>query len=48
MAGFKEDMEEIIDKWDILSFDERSSNIHKILVKYRNQKAHGTFTLLEE
>lgn len=48
MVGFKEDMEEIIDKWDILSFDERSSNIHKILVKYRNQKAHGTFTLLEE
>ena len=48
MAGFKEDMEEIMDKWDILSFDERSSNIHTIIVKYRNQKAHGTFTLLEE
>ena len=48
MAGFKEDMEEIMDKWDILSFDERSSNIHTIIVKYRNQKAQGRFTLLEE
>jgi hypothetical protein len=48
MVGFKEDMEEIMDKWDILSFDERSSNIHTIIVKYRNQKAQGRFTLLEE
>jgi len=48
LAGFKEDMEEIMDKWDILSFDERSSQIHKIVVKYRNQKAQGRFTLVEE
>lgn len=48
LLGFKEDMEEIMDTWDILSFDERSSKIHKIMVKYRNQKTQGRFTLLEE
>jgi hypothetical protein len=48
LLGFKEDMEEIMDTWDILSFDERSSKIHKIVVKYRNQKTQGRFTLLEE
>ena len=39
MIGFKEDMEKIIDTWDTLSF--------RVLVKYRNQKAHGTGILLE-
>jgi hypothetical protein len=46
MAGFQEDMEEIIKKWEILSFDERTGNIHTVLTKYRNQKAHGSVTLI--
>lgn len=47
MVGFKEDMEKIIDTWDTLTFDERIANIKKVLVKYRNQKAHGTGIILE-
>jgi len=46
MAGFEEDMKEIMEKWEILSFDERTDNIHTVLTKYRNQKAHGSVILL--
>lgn len=42
MPGFKEDMDAITEIWDILTFDERVSSIHTILVKYRNQRANGT------
>jgi hypothetical protein len=41
MDGFKEDMQIIVDKWDSLSFDERTLNIHKVIIKYRNKKAKG-------
>lgn len=41
MDGFKEDMEIIVDKWDSLSFDERTLSIHKVIIKYRNKKAKG-------
>lgn len=40
MDGFKEDMEIIVDNWDTLTFDERTSSIHKVIVKYRNKKAN--------
>jgi ribosomal protein L34E len=40
MDGFKEDMEIIADNWDSLSFDERTSSIHKVIIKYRNKKAN--------
>jgi hypothetical protein len=42
MGGFKEDMEKIAEKWDRLSFDERKSTIYTVMVKYQNQRAHGT------
>jgi len=42
MGGFKEDMEKIAEKWDQLSFDERKSSIYTVMVKYQNQRAHGT------
>jgi len=42
MAGFKEDMEELADIWGILSFDERTSGLYTIMIKYQNQRAHGT------
>lgn len=42
MGGFKEDMEELADTWNILSFDERTSGLYTIMIKYQNQRAHGT------
>jgi len=42
MPGFKEDMTAIAEIWDILTFDERTSSIYTILVKYRNQRTNGT------
>jgi hypothetical protein len=42
MGGFKEDMEELADTWNVLSFDERTSGLYSIMIKYQNQRAHGT------
>jgi len=42
MVGFKEDMEEIAKNWDSTSVDQRTSSIYKVVVKYQNQRAHGT------
>jgi hypothetical protein len=42
MAGFKEDMQAIASDWDTMSFDERIKSIHKVIVKYQNQRAHNS------
>lgn len=42
MGGFKEDMESLAEIWNILSFDERSSGLYTIMIKYQNQRANGT------
>jgi hypothetical protein len=42
MGGFKEDMEGLADTWSVLSFDERTSGLYSIMIKYQNQRAHGT------
>ena len=42
MSGFKEDMETIAEKWDTLSFDERTSAIYSVMVKYQNKRAYGS------
>jgi hypothetical protein len=39
--GFKEDMEEIARVWDTLSLEQKNTNLTKVIIKYRNQKAHG-------
>jgi len=42
MNGFKEDMEVIAEKWDIMSFDERTTTIYSVMVKYQNKRAYGS------
>ena len=48
MAGFKEDMEGIEKKWDTMTYDERTSEIHSVMVKYQNKRANGSVKLLEK
>lgn len=52
LPGFKEDIEHLVSLWDTISFDERMSQIYKIMVKYQNKRAHGTLkntlVILEE
>ena len=47
MAGFKEDMEGIEKKWDTMTYDQRTSEIHSVMVKYQNKRANGSVKLLE-
>lgn len=42
MPGFREDMEEIAKNWNTSTINERTSSIYKVVVKYQNQRAHGT------
>lgn len=42
MPGFKEDMQAIASDWDTMSFDERTKSIHRVIVKYQNQRAHNS------
>jgi hypothetical protein len=47
MDGFKEDMEEIEKKWDTITYEQRTSEIHSVMVKYQNKRANGSVKLLE-
>ena len=46
MNGFKEDMEGLADIWDVLTFDERTSGLHTIMIKYQNKRANGKGEIL--
>jgi hypothetical protein len=43
MPGFSEDMEELSNAWKTCSEEERRSNLHKLLVKYQNQRAKSKY-----
>jgi hypothetical protein len=42
VPGFKDEIEHLSKSWDSLSFDERTEQIKKIMIKYRNIRAYNS------